>query len=192
MLAFSSCIGDEDSDEHSAKDDSTTSQTTTDDTEIVVDSSFYAPNEYLTGEWIGEYVGYDAMQDTVSTIRRQVNFSDDGYYSSVVQGIIGYAEDEDAQFNCFEREQGHYTYDASSRTITYKVEYDSLINFRTNQMEYNPGKVIHGVGVLSEYSERVFFSPLRSEKRQWVRTDEQLKRNDNHSVPFIYLMNRRR
>ena len=75
-------------------------------------------------------------------------------------------------------------------TTTYYVEYDSLVNYFTQRLEFNPGKLLQGVGILPEYTEVMRFSPERNGVRLWLRTDENLKMLADHSVPYVYVMNR--
>lgn len=190
MLSFSclfttSCIKDADDDEQPTPPENDT--IITDTTKVVVDSVFKASVEYLHGEWMGQYVGYDKKQEATSAIRRLVFFSPDGFYDSHVQGIVN-IEDTITTYKEFEHEHGSYTFDPDKQLVTYTIEYDSLLNFRSDQLEYSPGKMEPGVGLVKEYNERIWFSREKENKRDWIRTDENLMTPDDHAANVIYIM----
>lgn len=182
-----SCIkDDDDTPQQPQKNDSIV--VVIDSTKVVVDSTFQATIEYLSGEWMAEYVGYDPMQDANSAIRRLFYFSPDGTYDSHVQGINSLQSDTVATYKEFEHEHGKYSFDVEKQLLTYSVEYDSLLNFFTDQLEYNSGKVMQGVGILKEYNENVWFSLEKEGKRDWIRVDDNLRTLDDHSSKLLYIM----
>jgi len=191
ILAFScilatSCIKDAD-DEGQPKPPAIDTIPDTDSTLVVVDSVFKPSAEYMHGEWMAQYVGFDLRQMKTSSIRRLVFFSPDGYYDSHVQGIVD-IEDSITAYKEFEHEHGMYSFDASRQLMKYTVEYDSLLNFGSDQLEYNPGKMRLGVGLVKEYYEEIWFSKEKDGKRDWVRKDDNLVSADNHSANIIYIM----
>lgn len=183
-----SCIKDADDEEpgHPSKED--TVIINVDSTQVVADSTFKATLSYLTKEWMSEYVGYDPMQNANSAIRRLVYFSPDGTYDSHVQGVNGLQQDSLVSYKEFEHEHGLYSFDMDKQIMTYQVEYDSLLNFFTDKLEYNAGKVIQGVGVQTEYIEAIRFSFEKDGKRDWIRIDDNLRSIDDHSAKLIYIM----
>ena len=190
VLAFSctltiSCIKDADDEEPQTPPDIDT--ITIDSTQVMIDSVFKASSEYLQGEWMGQYVGYDLMQGAMSAIRRLVYFSPDGFYDSHVQGIVN-IEDTITNYKEFEHEHGTYSFDPDKQLVKYTIEYDSLLNFMSDQLEYNPGKIRPGVGLVTEYDERIWFSREQEGKRDWIRTDENLVTKEDKTVNVIYIM----
>ncbi len=187
-----SCIKNADDEEIPTPPDNT--PIATDSTVVQIDSAFVAKAEYMLGEWMAQYVGYDPMQsmssgsDVVSAIRRLVYFSPDGFYESHVQGIVN-IEDTIALYKEFEHEYGTYSFDEEQQMINYTVEYDSLINFYTDQMEYHNGKV-KGLVTLPQYGERIWFSDENDGMRDWIREDENLMSVEKHTTRLIYSMKR--
>lgn len=191
VLAFScimatSCIKDAD-DEEQLKPPATDTIPDTDSTLVVVDSVFKASAEYMQGEWMAQYVGFDLRQMKTSAIRRLVFFSPDGYYDSHVQGIVD-IEDTITTYKEFEHEHGTYFFDVNRQLMEYAIEYDSLLNFASDLLEYSPGKMRPGSGLVKKYSEEIWFSREKEGKRDWVRKDENLMSIGDHTVSIIYIM----
>lgn len=181
----SSCIKYADDDELTPPSD--TIPSTTDTTTVIVDSLFQADVSYIMGEWMAQYSGFDPMQMKTSSIRRLVAFLPDGSYDSHVQGIVD-IEDTVTVYKEFEHEHGTYSFDASRQLMKYTVEYDSLLNFGSDQLEYSPGKMRPGIGIIKEYDERLWFSQEKEGKRDWVRKDDNLVSADDHTENIIYVM----
>lgn len=197
VLAFScimatSCIKDADDDEQPAPPDNNIPAVTTDSATVVIDSIFHVTTDYMRGEWMSQYEGYDRQQsaslgkDIVSRIQRLVYFSEEGIYDSHVQGITD-VSDTITRFKEFEHEHGTFTFDVERQMMVYNVEYDSLLNFGTNILEYHPGKM-QGPSILKQYQERIWFSKEKDGKRDWIRTDDNLMAPDDHSARLIYSM----
>lgn len=189
-----SCIKDADDDEERPIPPEDT-PVTTDSTAVQVDSVFTTSTEYMVGEWMAQYVGYDPQQsmasgcDVVSAIRRLVYFSSDGFYESHVQGIVN-TEDTITLYKEFEHEYGTFAFDEERQMMTYTVEYDSLLNFNTDQMEYHNGKV-KGLVTIPQYGERIWFSGEKDGLRDWIREDDNLMSVEEHSARLIYSMKRK-
>lgn len=184
----SSCIKDDDNDEMERPQMPDTIVDDVDSSEIVIDSTFKASKQYLVGKWMAEYIGYSPMQNENSAIRRFVNFSPDGSYDSHVQGINGIQQDSIIVYREFEHEHGTYSFDVERQLMTYNVEYDSLLNFHTGELEYNAGKVVPGVGIKKQYSETIWFSLEKEGRRDWIRVDDNLLPIDDHSRKLLYVM----
>lgn len=165
-----------------------------DSTNIIVDSVFVANTEDVIGEWMAQYVGYDPQQsmasgnDVVSAIRRLVFFSPDGFYESHVQGIVN-TEDTITLYKEFEHEYGAYSFDEERQMMNYTVEYDSLLNFGADRMEYHSGKV-KGPVTIPQYSERIWFSVEKDGLRDWIREDDNLMSVEEHTARLVYSMKR--
>lgn len=189
-----SCINDADDGDQPKPPSTDTIPTNTDSTLVVVDSAFVASSGYMTGEWMAQYVGYDPQQsmasgsDVVSAIRRLVFFSPNGFYESHVQGIVN-TEDTITLYKEFEHEYGTYSFDEERQMMTYTVEYDSLLNFGTDKMEYHNGKV-KGPVTIPLYVERIWFSVEKDGLRDWIREDDNLMSVKEHTARLIYSMKR--
>lgn len=183
-----SCIKDADDEAIEQPQKPDTVVVIVDSTKIVADSTFKATLSYFMGEWMAEYVGYDPMQEGNSAIRRLVSFSFEGFYDSHVQGFNGIQQDSTAVYREFEHEHGTYSFDVEKQLMTYHVEYDSLLNFFTDKLEFNAGKVVQGVGVQKEYNEAIRFSLEKEGKRDWIRIDDNLRSTEDHSNKLVYIM----
>ena len=187
-----SCIKDSDDEEQPTPPEDT--PVVTDTTVVQVDSTFIASAEYMVGEWMSQYVGYDLQQsiisgnDVVSAIRRLVFFSPNGFYESHVQGIVN-TEDTITIYKEFEHEYGVYSFDEERQMMTYTVEYDSLLNFSADRMEYHNGKV-KGTVTIPQYGERIWFSGEKDGLRDWIREDDNLMSVEEHTARLVYSMKR--
>lgn len=159
-----------------------------DSTIVTIDSTFFATTSFMLKTWMGEYVGYDLMQGKMSAIRRQILFSPEGFYDNHVQGANFTEEDSIIEYKEFEHEHGIFTFDSVRQVMTYTVEYDSLLNFATDQMIFYPGKMIQGTGLVQTYEENVHFSLIREGRRDWIRKDDNLVSLEDHSNQLIYIM----
>ena len=159
-----------------------------DTTQVVRDSAFMATREYMLGEWMSEYIGFDPMQNTNTAIRRLLVFRIDGSYDSHIQGINDIQVEGEVAYREFEHEHGTYAFDADIQQMTYTVEYDSLLNFFTDKLEHNEGKVQQGGGIQKEYKEDIYFSREKEGKRDWIRVDDNLRAPDDHSARLVYIM----
>ena len=175
-----SCIGSTDDDEQPKPPVVVTPES--DSTLVLIDSSFTATAEFVLGEWMGQYVGFDARQRTVSAIRRLVYFAPDGSYDSHVQGLANMTDTTVTEYREFEHEHGTYAFDVHSQQMTYRVEYDSLLDFRNDRLVLNPAKVT--------WSERMWFSAQEEGRRDWIRTDENLTVPDDQAARVVYRMRR--
>ncbi len=170
---------------------------------IPIDSAFIPSADYLMTTWMAEYSGYDPLQQDYFTIRRQMVLSPTGAYDCYVQGIptsqmpattatvpeASAPATQQVLMN-FEHEHGTYTYDSTRCRLTYRVEYDSLVNFATGQMERFNYRLGEGQAMQTRYNEHVWMTEEYQGKRQWVRGDNTLRSSDNHDLPLSYRMNK--
>lgn len=191
-LAASACIGSSDDDGQPSPP-----PTPADSASVVIDSTFFAPANYLVGEWMtqqGGYQGYDPMQsdskkkDVVSSIRRLVLFTTDGQYDSHVQGIVDVSDSTFTEYREFEHEHGTYVYDAVRHAMTYTVEYDSVLDFQADKLKYYPAKLFGERERKKQYDEVIWFSAERDGRRDWIRVDDNLMVVDNHEAHVVYIM----
>ena len=193
MLTWS-CIKNDD-DEESPKPPQPDTTVVLDTTTVVADSTFQATRQYLIGTWQSEYMGFDTLQSAsfdkkvVSRIRRFVCFSDDGSYDSHVQGIVDI--DTTTNFMELEHEHGSFNFNEATQLMTYRVEYDSVVNFLTEQLQFFPGKMRQGKGVFQQYEEAILFSMEKDGQREWIRLDDNLRALDNHNAQLVYTMKNR-
>ena len=191
-MLTTSCIKDADDEDVPTPPEDT--PVVIDSTTVLIDSVFNASAEYMVGEWMAQYAGYDPQQsmtsgsEVVSAIRRSVVFSPDGFYESHVQGIVN-TEDTVTLYKEFEHEYGTFAFDEERQMMTYTVEYDSLLNFNTDQMEYHNGKV-KGSVTIPQYGERIWFSSENDGLRDWIREDDNLMSVEEHTARLIYSMKR--
>ena len=193
MLAWS-CIKDAD-DDPAPQPPQPEPAVVTDTTTVVADSAFLATRQYLIGTWQSEYLGFDTLQSAsfdkkvVSRIRRFVYFAEDGTYDSHVQGIVDI--DTTTNFMELEHEHGTFDFNEARQLMTYRVEYDSVVNFKSEQLQFFPGKMIQGKGVFQQYDERLLFSVEKDGQREWIRLDDNLRALDNHEAQLVYTMKNR-
>ena len=181
-----SCIKDADDDNQ--EPGNSIMPSSTDNTPLVErDVTFTANLDYIIGEWMAEYSGYDPMQKAVSTIRRSVAFNEDGTYDSHIQGVNGTQEGR-MTYKEFEHEHGTYAFDETKQVMTYHVEYDMLLNFLNDEMERYPGKVGQDKELLQEYDETICFSYENEGRRDWIRIDDNLRSEEDNSGNLIYVM----
>lgn len=159
-----------------------------DTTVVLTDSTFRATSTFFYGEWFSEYIGYDPMQRTNSAIRRIVTFYSNGDYDSHVQGINNYNQDSIQEYKEFEHEHGSFSFDEVNQLMKFTVEYDSVLNFFTDKLEFHDGKVVQGGDMKKEYDENVKFSIEKDGKRDWIRIEDNLMFVDNPSIRLVYSM----
>lgn len=159
-----------------------------DTTFVLTDSTFRATSTFFYGEWFSEYFGFDPMQKTNSAIRRIVTFYSNGEYDSHVQGVNNYSQDNIQEYKEFEHEHGFFSFDEENQLMKYSVEYDSILNFFSDQLEFHAGKVIQGGGEKKEYNENIRFSIEKDGKRDWIRMDDNLMSVTDPSKRLVYTM----
>lgn len=153
-----------------------------------IDSLFQAKASELHGEWMAQYEGYDLRQRKLSSIRRLVFLSPEGFYDSHVQGIVD-IQDTITSYKEFEHEHGSYIFDESKQIVRYKIDYDSLLNFKTDRLEFNSGKMKPGIGFITEYEEKIWFSKEGDGgQRFWIRVDDSLVSPDDYKENIVYVM----
>lgn len=145
--------------------------------DIVIDKSFIPSIAYLQGVWIGEYQGWDVMQQDLSQIKRELTLYPNGRYANVFRGAMGTS----TNFTDFEREAGTYFYDSQSQTITYTVFTDSLLDFRTRKLMPN---------TKDTYQEKTQFSYIVDGQRKWYIQDKNLVSEEDRRTPITYYLMR--
>ena len=109
MFFTASCIKNSDDDEKPTPPTNDTIPTV-DSTAVVIDSTFRATKQFIEGEWMSQYLGFDPMQNAISAIRRLVFFATDGTYDSHVQGIANIEDTTVVEYKEFEHEYGTFSF----------------------------------------------------------------------------------
>lgn len=140
--------------------------------DMPVDNDFKADASYIQKDWVGEYEGWDDVQKKNTTIRRRLTLQPNGHYVNIVAGkIIASGKD---QFFKFESEGGTYTYNANTGLVTYRCEYDSVLNYRDQSYTRYTKKHYYSKEEAT-YTEKADFSALRDGKRVWITKDTYLQ-----------------
>ena len=155
------------------------------DVEQYIDNSYSPSQSDIQKVWVGDYEGWDANQEKNTKIKRLLTLNANGTYINVIQGIL--VESGKNDYLDFEHERGTYTYNSSSKTITYNVRTDSILNYGTQQMEgYTQKKYYdHSEG---SYSEKVNFSKERDSQRSWISHDMYLQSLTDKTINIAFPM----
>lgn len=137
-----------------------------------IDNSYNPTQATLQKEWAGEYTGWDAVQEANTTIRRKLVLNPNGNYTNVISGQL--IKEGKNQFFKFESEAGTYTYNQSTRTITYTCRYDSVLTYSNQSYEvYN--KKHYYDNEKATYTEQADFTASNNGKRLWITLDTYLQ-----------------
>ena len=148
-----------------------------------IDDSFVPAANYIQKTWAGEYQGWDAVQQKNTTIRRRLTLLANGTYKNEIAGkLIETGKDE---FFKFEAEGGTYTY--SNGTITYKCEYDSVLNYRDQSYTRYSKKHYYSKDEVS-YTEKAQFSESQTGNRLWITKDMYLQSLTAEVLDLIFAM----
>ena len=151
------------------------------------DESFYPEVSYIQGTWLGEYEGWDWLQQVNSKIRRRLVLYPDGRYENLIQGVLPMAGHD--SYVDFEREKGTYNYSVPTRTLTYLVETDSLLDFRTQQFVGYTNKHYYDHAE-DEYTETPQFTQETEGRRKWLTYDNSLLSPEDKKSPLMYSMDK--
>ena len=151
------------------------------DTEYAIDANYIPSLSEILGTWSGEYEGWDKNQKTTTKIKRELNLYSNGTYHNYLQGTIG----SRTEYVDFERETGTFNYDKQSQLITYTVQTDSLLDFRTHEMMGFTKKGGYGYDV-SSYTEKVQFSYPINNLRRWIMQDDNIVIETDKTKPVVY------
>ena len=143
-----------------------------DDPRSQIDNSYNPTQASLQKAWAGEYTGWDAVQEANTTIRRKLVLNPNGNYTNVISGQL--KKEGNNQFFKFESEAGTYTYNQSTRTITYTCRYDSVLNYRDQSYTVYNKKHYYSTEK-STYTEQADFTASTNGKRLWITLDTYLQ-----------------
>ena len=187
---FCAC-GDDDEEDVKINSDQPSSVALLTDVEAekYIDSDYIPTSEDITKTWAGEYQGWDANQASDNhvgntKIRRQLILQPNGRYENIIQGVI--LEGKDDYYN-FEKEKGTYSYNQRSKTITYSVESDSILDYRMQILEFYAGKKYYS-HTDKTYTEKVDFSTEKDGQRSWITHDTYLQSLTNKTINIAFMM----
>ena len=112
------------------------------------------------------------MQEANTTIRRKLVLSPNGNYTNVISGQL--KKEGNNKFFKFESEAGTWTYNQSSRTVTYTCRYDSVLNYRDQTYTVYDKKHYYDHQDAT-YTEKADFSSNDKGKRLWITVDTYLQ-----------------
>lgn len=152
-----------------------------------VDESYRPAVEEIQGkDWVGEYTGWDENQQANTNIRRLLKLKANGTYTNVIQGkLIGSGKED--RWADFEHEAGTYSYNASSKTVTYIVRTDSVLHWETQKMKgYTKKKYFDREE--GSYTETARFSTLKDGSRSWITQDMYLQSLTDKTINIYFMM----
>ena len=152
-----------------------------------VDNSYNpALSEIQNKAWVGEYEGWDENQQKNTTIRRLLTLYGNNQYTNVIQGkLIGSGKED--RWADFEHESGTYSYNASTKTVTYIVSKDSVLNWQQQKMEGYTKKKYYDHQE-SSYTELARFSNLNKGNRSWITQDMYLQSLTDKTINIYFMM----
>lgn len=177
MSMFSSCIKDDDEPELNSNASN----------DIVIDESFKATSSFLQGTWKGEYSGYDENQKAKTNIRRELILNSDGTYKNTILGLLVAKNSNNKDYVEFEKEYGTYRFNGPDK-ITYNVSKDSLINYKTEELEGYSKKHYYS-SETQTYTESVRFTS-KDDSHAWVTKDVYLSNLSNKDLDLVFIMNK--
>ena len=142
------------------------------DPRSAIDNSYTPTQSTLQKEWAGQYVGWDAIQEANTTIRRKLVLNPNGTYTNLISGQL--KKEGNDRFYKFESEAGTYTYNQSTRTITYTCRFDSVLNYRDQSYTVYSKKHYYSEEKAT-YTEKADFSSPKDGIRLWITIDTYLQ-----------------
>lgn len=186
-LVYTSCGGDDPDEPEKPIIDADLSGAILENTDILqtVDNSYRPTASYLAKTWHGEYEGWDEVQKKNTTISRELVLRPNGTYSNIIAGKI--IDTGKNKFFKFESEGGTYTYNSNTGTVTYTVDYDSLLDYKTQSYDvYNQKKYYSKME--KSYTEKADFSISVKGIRRWVTRDMYLQSLTNKTINIAFAM----
>ena len=150
-----------------------------------IDDSYTASFSDIQQTWVSEYAGWDENQQKNTKIKRLLVLKPNKTYSNVIQGIL--VESGKDKYTDFEHEQGTYSYNSNSKTITYTVTYDSILNYRDQSFDKYNGKKFYS-HTDGNYTEKVSFSKERNGQRSWISHDTYLQSLTDKTINIAFAM----
>lgn len=160
-----------------------------------IDWDYFATKATIQNTWAGEYEGWDAKQEATTKIKRKLTLNANGTYTNEIYGILTGKEGEKNDYYPFEKEKGTYVYNASTRTVTYTVQYDSLIDYQTlHFIGYSKKHYYSSDGKNASdkknYTEEALFTQIGEQGafRKWVSEDTYLQQLTDKELDLYFTM----
>jgi hypothetical protein len=165
----------------------------TQDAVPTIDQTYYPSKVELLKTWAGEYTGYDAEQEADTKIRRVLTLNANGTYRHTIYGMLSKKMDgngEDGKFldKFFESEGGTFEYNPGTRTLTFTVQYDSLITYKDQSYKQWTGKYYYKDRTEARYTEEAGFSKVINGQRQWITKDTYLQSKTDKALNLVFTM----
>lgn len=153
--------------------------------EQFIDNSYTPTTSDLQNVWEGNYEGWDEKQHKNTKIKRMLTLSPNGNYENVIEGIL--VESGKDKYTKFEHEKGTYSYNSSTKTITYTVTVDSLLDYGKQKMDaYKGKKFLDHTDV--RYTETANFSQKKDNQRSFITRDTYLQSLTTKQVDISFAM----
>lgn len=143
--------------------------------------------------WIGEYEGWDSLQNVKTKIRRQLILNIDSTYTNQIAAMVFVPNQKVEDFSPVEKESGKYSFDEQNHTVYYHVAYDSIIDFGQQRFigftkkQYNRPNGLHYEKEV--YTENVKLNHGEKGSVIWETTDSALYSLDGKGSFINYFMN---
>lgn len=188
-LCATACGGDDDDEETIVEPEKTDIVT-----QFKIDEDYFPTKATIQNTWVGEYEGWDAKQEATTKIERTLTLNANGTYTNEIGGIL-VKSGHDSELILFEKEKGTYIYNASTRTVTYTVQYDSLIDYQTlHYIGYSKKHYYSSDGKNASdkknYTEEALFTQIGEQGafRKWVSEDTYLQQLTDKELDLYFTM----
>lgn len=181
---FTACGDDDDDDKINVEKPETPILTNT-SVEQYIDNSYTPTTSDLQNVWEGNYEGWDEKQQKNTKIKRMLTLSPNGNYENVIEGIL--VESGKDKYTKFEHEKGTYSYNSSTKAITYTVTVDSLLDYGKQKMDAYKGKKFLD-HTDARYTETANFSQKKDNQRSWITRDTYLQSLTTKQVDISFAM----
>ncbi len=152
-----------------------------------IDASFKQSLEQMCTTWLGEYDGWDAVQETNTHIKRELTLNENLTYTNKIQGELKGSGKQGSDYAYFEKESGTFSYNANTGTITFSVKADSVIDYKTQQ--YTPYTKKHFYDHEdATYTEDAKFTKVTNGQRKWVTKDTYLQSLTDKKLDISFTM----
>lgn len=177
--------GDDGDDSKSDPEAPETAITNNVDAEKYIDASYSPSLSEIQKSWAGEYEGYDSNQKKNTKIKRMLVLEPNNRYVNIIQGVL--IESGKSEYVDFEHEKGTYSYNARTKTITYTVEADSVLDYAKQYFNGYRGKKYYD-HTDGNYTETVSFSALKDGQRAWITRDTYLQSLTDRTINIAFAM----
>ena len=150
-----------------------------------VDFNYVATLAEIQKTWAGEYEGWDDVQQKNTKIRRLLILNPNNTYTNIIQGVL--IESGKSDYVDFEHEKGRYSYNSRTKTITYTVESDSVLDYGKQKFDGYSGKKYYD-HTDGNYNENVQFSYSTNGARKWITRDTYLQSLTDKTISIAFAM----